>query len=101
MQVASIQGSLNVFYTEGCYCASFVAPGYPLLATRSEDRESLEEWLADIGVDEELLSGKLPIEVEIRLSPGVVIPSAESLVRRFSKQAAYLMSKTGLPPSNE
>jgi hypothetical protein len=101
MQVASIQGSLNVFYTEGCYCASFVAPGYPLLATRSEDRESLDEWLADIGVDEELLTGKLPIVVEVSLSPGVVIPSAESLVRRFSKQSAYMLSKVVFQPPGE
>ncbi len=52
-------------------------------------------------MDEELLTGKLPIVVEVSLSPGVVIPSAESLVRRFSKQSAYMLSKVVFQPPGE
>ncbi len=100
MQSALISGKLKVFESDGFFCASFVAPGYPILAARDDEFEALAEWLVDVGVEEDILYADLPIEAAICLPNGVVTPSAQTAERRFGREAAYLMSNAAFHPPN-
>ena len=57
MQSSLIPGKLKVFESDGYFCASFVSPGYPMLAARDDDFVELAEWLLDIGVAEDVFEG--------------------------------------------
>ncbi len=100
MQRELISGKLKVFESDGFFCASFVSPGYPMLAARDQEFEELAEWLVDVGVEEDILYADLPIEANITLSEYVVTPNAHTLERRFGKEAAFLLSNTANHPPN-
>ena len=100
MQSALISGKLKVFESDGFFCASFVAPGFPMLAARDDEFEALAEWLVDVGVEEDILYADLPIEAAIALPQQVVTPTAQVIERRFSREAAYLMSNAANQPPN-
>ena len=85
MQNILISGKLKIFESDGFFCASFVAPGYPMLAARDDEFEALAELLVDVGVEEDILYSDLPIEAAIALPQGVVMPNAQVLERRFSR----------------
>ena len=100
MQSALISGKLKVFESDGFFCASFVAPGYPMLAARDDEFEALAEWLVNVGVEEDVLYTDLPIEAAICLPHAVVTPNGQTLERRFSREAAYLVSNAAFHPPN-
>lgn len=100
MQSALVAGRLKVFESDGFFCASFVAPGYPILAARDDAFDELAEWLVDVGVEEDILYGNLPIDAAISLPHSVVMPSAHIAERRFGREAAYLTSTTAFHPPN-
>lgn len=100
MQTSLIPGKLKVFESDGFFCASFVSPGYPMLAARDDDFVELAEWLLDIGVQEEVFEMDLPIEASVSLPKFVVMPSAQTLERRFSREASYLQSNAAFHPPN-
>lgn len=100
MPNAMIPGKLKVFESEGYFCASFVAPGYPMLAARDDEFEELAYWLIDVGVEEDILYTDLPIEASISLPQIALMPGAQTLERRFSKGSAFLLAKAAnLPPN--
>ena len=100
MQTTLVSGKLKVFESDGFFCASFVAPGYPMLAARDEEFEELAEWLVDVGVEEDILYADLPIEAGIALPEFVLTPTAHTLERRFSREAAYLTASAANHPPN-
>lgn len=100
MQSTLIPGKLKVFESDGYFCASFVAPGYPMLAARDDEFEDLAQWLVEVGVEEDVLYADLPIDASVSLPECVVTPNFQTLERRFSREAAFLQSNIAFHPPN-
>jgi len=71
-----------------------------MLAARDDDFEDLAEWLVDVGVEEDILYGNLPIDASISLPEYVVMPASQVAERRFGREAAYLNSNIAFQPPN-